>query len=123
MAAAAGAPPVILEAVGGQYTGFGRVSAATGLPTVLGWAGHEWQWRGSDHPEPGRRETIVEQIYTTRDLGVVAFLLDEFGVHYIVVGDPEREQYGTVGLSKFDELPVAFANDRVTIYRWQPAAP
>ena len=62
-------------------------------------------------------------LYTTRDLGVVAFLLDEFGVHYIVVGDPEREQYGTVGLSKFDELPVAFANDRVTIYRWQPAAP
>ena len=35
----------------------------------------------------------------------------------------KRQQYGTVGLSKFDELPVAFANDRVTIYRWQPAAP
>ena len=123
VAAVDGPPPVILEAVGGQYSGYGRVSAATGLPTVLGWAGHEWQWRGSDHPEPGRRETIVEQIYTTRDLGVVGFLLDEFGVQYIIVGDLEREQYGSSGLAKFEELPVAFANDRVTIYRWQPAAP
>ena len=36
----------------------GRVAANTGLPTVLGWPGHEWQWRGSDHPEPGRREAM-----------------------------------------------------------------
>ena len=45
-------PPVVLEAVGGQYSAYGRVAANTGLPTVLGWPGHEWQWRGSDHPEP-----------------------------------------------------------------------
>ncbi len=34
-----GPPPVVLEAVGGQYSGFGRISAATGFPTVLGWPG------------------------------------------------------------------------------------
>jgi uncharacterized membrane protein len=117
-----GSPPVVLEAVGGQYSGYGRVSANTGLPTLLGWPGHEWQWRGSDHPEPGRREPIVEQIYTTLDLGQVSFLLDEFDVAYIYVGDLEREQYGEQGLAKFgDALEVAFANERVTIYRWQPA--
>ena len=122
-AATDGPPPVVLEAVGGQYSGYGRVSAATGLPTVLGWPGHEWQWRGSNHPEPGRREPIVEQIYTTRDLGAVGFLLDEFDVRYIFVGDLEREQYGAAGLRKFaDELEIAFANDGVTIYRWQPQA-
>ena len=33
---------------------------------------------------------------------------------YIIVGDLEREQYGSSGLAKFEELPVAFANDRVT---------
>lgn len=119
----AAAPPVVLEAVGGQYSSYGRVSASTGLPTVLGWPGHEWQWRGSDHPEPGRRESIVEQIYTAPDLTLVAFLLDEFDVDYIYVGDLEREKYGPAGLDKFAErLPVAFANDRVTIYRWQAAA-
>ncbi len=118
-----GPPPVVLEAVGGQYSGYGRVSANTGLPTLLGWPGHELQWRGSDHPEPGRREPIVDQIYTARDLGTVAFLLDQFNVAYIYVGDLERQQYGEGGLAKFaDGLEVAFANDRVTIYRWQPAA-
>ncbi len=118
-----GPPPVVLEAVGGQYSGFGRVSANTGLPTLLGWPGHEWQWRGSDHPEPGRREPIVEQIYTARDLSLVSFLLDEFDVAFIYVGDLERDKYGPAGMQKFaDALPVAFSNERVTIYRWQPAA-
>lgn len=118
----AGAPPVVLEAVGGQYSGFARVSSATGLPTVLGWPGHEWQWRGGDHPEPGRREPIVRQIYTATDLGVVGFLLDQFDVAYIYVGDQEVNAYGPVGMEKFrDRLEVAYANDRVTIYRWQPA--
>ena len=50
-------------------------------------------------------------------------LLDQFDVAYIYVGDLEREQYGEAGLRKFaDALEVAFANDRVTIYRWQPVA-
>ena len=115
-------PPVVLEAVGGQYSAFGRVAANTGLPTVLGWPGHEWQWRGSDHPEPGRRQGMVEQIYTTTDLNTIAPLLDELGVAYIYVGDLEAGTYGAAGLEKFrDRLEVAFANDRVTIYRWQPA--
>ena len=115
-------PPVVLEAVGGQYSAFGRVAANTGLPTVLGWPGHEWQWRGSDHPEPGRREGMVEQIYTANDLGSVAALLDELGVTYIYVGDLEAGTYGAAGLEKFRErLEVAYSNDRVTIYRWQPA--
>src|SRR5690606_11959089 len=45
--------PVIVEAVGGQYSpqGHGRVSATTGLPTLVGWAGHQYQWRGTT-PEP-----------------------------------------------------------------------
>ncbi len=119
--AAGGPPPVVLEAVGGQYSGYGRVSANTGLPTVLGWPGHELQWRGSDHAEPGRREPIVTQIYTATDLSLAGALLDQFNVRYIYVGDLEREKYGPVGLEKFGEaLDVAFANDRVTIYRWQP---
>lgn len=114
------APPVVLEAVGGQYSEYARVSANTGLPTVLGWPGHEWQWRGSDHPEPGRRQPIIEQIYTASDLELVGFLLDQFDVTYIYVGDLEANQYGPSGLEKFrDRLDVAFANDRVTIYRWQ----
>lgn len=119
---AGGELPVVLEAVGGQYSSFGRVSANTGLPTVLGWPGHEWQWRGGDHPEPGRREPLVRQIYSTPDLELVAFMLDELDVAYIYVGDLETRTYEAAGLAKFrDRLEIAFANDGVTIYRWQPA--
>lgn len=44
--------PFILEAPGGSYSQYGRVSSQTGLPTVLGWDFHEQQWRGN-YDEPG----------------------------------------------------------------------
>jgi uncharacterized membrane protein len=111
--------PVILEAVGGQYSGYGRISAATGLPTVLGWAGHEYQWRG-DTAEPAEREPAVNKIYSQTDLLSIAELLNQYGVEYIYVGDLEQQQYGPAGLDKFAEnLEPAFSNNGVTIYRWQ----
>ncbi len=36
---------VIAEAVGNDYTLAARISAATGVPAILGWKGHEDQWR------------------------------------------------------------------------------
>ena len=53
---------VVLEAVGEDYSAFGhgRISTFTGLPTVLGWPGHERQW-GHD---VGTRADEVEQAYT-----------------------------------------------------------
>ena len=37
--------PVVLEANGDSYSEYERVSAMTGLPTVMGWYVHEWLWR------------------------------------------------------------------------------
>ena len=42
--------PVILEAHGAQYRWNGRVSAHTGLPTILGWPWHQIQQR-NDYQE------------------------------------------------------------------------
>ncbi|MDO8620949.1 MAG: DUF2298 domain-containing protein [Candidatus Levybacteria bacterium] len=54
--------PVILEAQGDSYTDYARISANTGLPTVLGWTVHEWLWRGTyDIPAP--RILDVQKIY------------------------------------------------------------
>ncbi|MFN2138376.1 MAG: DUF2298 domain-containing protein [Candidatus Promineifilaceae bacterium] len=112
--------PVVLEAVGGQYTAYGRVSASTGLPTLLGWAGHEYQWRG-DTPEPAVREPVVSEIYSSPDMQSVAPLLNQYSVAFIIVGNLEREAYGPNGLDKFGEqLTPAFSADGVSIYRWQP---
>jgi YYY domain-containing protein len=54
---------VIVEAVGGSYSGFARISTLTGLPTVLGWPGHEVQWRGGTE-EIGSRESDIDRLYT-----------------------------------------------------------
>jgi YYY domain-containing protein len=113
--------PVIVEAVhpdGGQYSDFGRVAASTGLPTVLGWVGHQHQWRGSTL-ETSRRQPAVELIYSSRDWQQTAATLDEYHVSYIYVGPREIATYGPIAREKFDgHLEVAFANDTVTIYRW-----
>ena len=113
----AGRDSAVLEAFGGDYTPHGRVSSSTGVPTVLGWAGHEVQWRGSHEPMSGRREDI-EAIYTTEDLEEARRLLDKYGVDYVYVGDRERQAYGEAGLAKFGELmDTAFQQGGVTVYR------
>lgn len=118
--------PVILEAVGGQYSPYGRVSANTGLPTLLGWPGHEYQWRGSSTTEPAVREPAVRDIYTTPtwDGTNAALLLDDYNVELIYVGALEANAYGSggfAGLGKFtDRLEVAYQNPSVIIYRWLP---
>lgn len=117
--------PVILEAVGGQYSPYGRVSASTGLPTLLGWAGHQYQWRGSDALEPGLRDPVVRDIYTAPgwENSNAGLLLDEYGVEYIFVGPLEQNSYGpdTGNFEKFHErLEIAYQNGAVTIYKWLP---
>ena len=56
---------VVLEAVGDDYSAFGhaRISTFTGLPTVIGWPGHELQW---EH-DPGTRARRRRALYTTPD--------------------------------------------------------
>ncbi len=118
-ATVAGAP-VILEAPGDHYRAYvyeGRVSAHTGLPTLLGWGGHEHQWRG-DYTEPARREEDIQMLYVSSDLATVRELLDEYGVVYVYVGPLERERYPASGLEKFAALgDVVYQTGGVTIYR------
>ncbi|MBK9492204.1 MAG: hypothetical protein IPO07_28005 [Haliscomenobacter sp.] len=59
---------VITEAVGGSYTQFARISMSTGLATVLGWPGHEGQWRGG-YLEVGSREADIKRLYRNPLLG------------------------------------------------------
>jgi YYY domain-containing protein len=111
--------PVILEASGGSYSQFGRVSSQTGLPTVLGWGGHELQWRGN-YEEAGKREPDIDQMYSSFDPKLTLTLLDKYGISYVYVGSLERQKYSPSALSKFDRLlDVAYRNSSVTIYRRQ----
>jgi YYY domain-containing protein len=112
--------PVILEAPGtggSSYVYEGRVSALTGLPTLLGWAGHEGQWRGS-YTVQHAREPDIQTIYNTLDVEVARSLLAEYGVSYVYVGLVERSQYEPRGLQKFARfMDVAYENSDVIIYK------
>jgi len=110
--------PVILEATGGSYTYYGRVSAYTGLPTLLGWGGHELQWRGN-YQEPGLREPVIETLYTSPDVERTRTLLDEYDIEYVYVGELEKSTYSVSQpvLDKFESLMgVVYQEGEVTIY-------
>ncbi len=118
----AGPSDVVLEAVGGQYSGFGRVSAHSGLPTVLGWPGHEYQWRG-ETPEPAEREPAIREIYSAEDWARTTELLDRYNIDFIFVGSLEESSYGAGIREKFaGRLETAYENGNVVIYRWLPSS-
>ncbi|MHB8103658.1 MAG: DUF2298 domain-containing protein [Methanosarcina sp.] len=95
--------PVILEASDddSSYTYVSRVSANTGLPTVLGWARHEHFW-GRDPEELRTRIADVNYIYSTDNKKKALELMDKYNVSYVYIGQLERQLYG-VRIDKFED--------------------
>jgi uncharacterized membrane protein len=84
--------PVILEAQGDSYTDFARISANTGLPTILGWTVHEWLWRGS-YDLPASRFDDISKLYESKDLKQTKNIIDKYNISYIYIGGMENEKY------------------------------
>jgi len=109
--------PVILEATGGSYSYYGRVSSQTGLPTLLGWDWHEVQWRGSGE-EGNKRKPDIDTIYGSFDARAALTLMDKYGIKYVYVGPLERSRYPAAALNKFSYImDVVYQQGAVTIYR------
>jgi uncharacterized membrane protein len=107
---------VLAEAAGGSYSQYGRISAHTGLSSVLGWDFHEYQWRGSYEPQ-GSRQGDIERLYLTRDWEDARVILDQYGIRYVYLGPLERSTYGPVQTRKFDiYMETIYTSDDVTIY-------
>jgi uncharacterized membrane protein len=111
---------VVLEAVGGQYSEYARVSMATGIPTVLGWPGHEHQWRGELYGElAGSRERCSRDLQYAQYAackGAAGSLRRYLRVCWLAGTEPRL--CDPAGLEKFDRfLPVVFESEGVTIYR------
>lgn len=92
--------PVILEAPGISYKDTSRISSFTGLPTVIGWAGHEYVLR-NDWGKISPRIRDVDIIYDTEDINEAIVLLRKYNVSYIYVGNVELVKYKQPGLQKF----------------------
>lgn len=87
--------PVVLEANGDSYSDYERVSAMTGLPTVMGWYVHEWLWR-NDTADLNAKAADIETIYTSTDEQKVESLLEQYDISYIFIGSCEWEKYPTL---------------------------
>jgi uncharacterized membrane protein len=109
---------VVVEAPGEEYDPTtSRMSTLTGLPTILGWPGHEVQWRGNDAfliP----RERDLRTIYSSIDQDEILQALEHYGARYVYVGPRERALYGITAerLSWLAEwMEPAFASGEVMI--------
>lgn len=102
---------ILVEAVGGDYTYAGRVSAFTGIPTVLGQPFHEQMWR-SDWDAISKRKADVQAIYESP--AECLALMDRYGADLLYVGDLEEETY-VIDLPADGLVPVYNAAG-VTVY-------
>lgn len=84
---------VILESVGQDYSDSSLISTFSGRPTVLGWMGHEHQWRG-DFSLINSRNLDVTKIYTSNDLELKLRLIKKYNVKYVIFGEKEKNVFG-----------------------------
>lgn len=112
--------PVILEANGDSYTDYARVSANTGLPTIVGWPVHEWLWRKT-YDEAGKRIPYVQALYESEDIGETKRLLAKYNVSYVFMGQLEKEKYTKLNEEKFKSLGrVVFESGKTKVYKLNP---
>lgn len=84
--------PVILEAPGDSYSDSSRVSAMTGLPTLIGWHVHEWLWRNSNDV-PTEKEKEAGIIFAGTDGAERLDLIKKYNIKYIILSDLEKKKY------------------------------
>ncbi|HOE70776.1 MAG TPA: DUF2298 domain-containing protein [Brevefilum sp.] len=106
---------VVAEAVGGQYSGYARVSTHSGQPTVLGWPGHQGQWRGG-YTEVGSREADIQTLYETPLWATAQEIIQRYDIEYIYVGSLESTTYYLMA-EKFEQnLYLGFEQGDVRIF-------
>jgi YYY domain-containing protein len=116
----------------------GRVSAYTGMPTIIAWPGHEYQWRGGQpdiRAQIDPRQAALNELYQTTDVARAQQIMQQYGIRYVFVGTIEKGEqgrapgdtgpwrYSAQALSKFGTfMQTVFNQDDTTVYLL-PAAP
>lgn len=99
----------LVEAVGGAYTEYARLSSGSGVPAVLGWANHEMVWRGNEiNPETDRRRRLVETIYTSGQPDRIRQAVEELEADVVAIGRLEQRDFAPEHL-----LAIRETGDRV----------
>ncbi len=107
---------VIAEAVGGQYSDYARMSTYSGLPAVVGWIGHEDQWRGTFDEQRRRGDGDIPTLYQTHNWDEALTVIEKYNIRYVVVGTLERITYRVNELNFQRYLAEVFRSGNVVIY-------
>ncbi len=106
---------VVAEAIGGSYSYYGRISVYSGYPAVLGWPGHESQWRGGMELQ-GSREDDINLLYTTPRWTEALPIIERYHIRYIVVGNLERSSMRVIEEKLRAHLTAIFQEGNTAIY-------
>ena len=82
---------ILVEAEGGDYTYYSRVSSFTGIPGIIGMPFHEFMWRGDDTGWFSIRNNDIRAIYEQPQRTIP--LMKKYNATLLYVGDAERERY------------------------------
>ena len=112
--------PTIASDVGAGYfwipengDGSAAPSSLTGLPTVLGWEGHERQYRGSDVVDERRADLIT---LFTGDQAEQEAIIDHYEIEYIYIGPAEERSWLEITIDAHPAVEEAASFETVTIY-------
>jgi YYY domain-containing protein len=105
----------LIEAVGGSYSNYARISTHSGQPSLLGWPGHESQWRGGGE-EMGTRGQDIERLYNTGSWTEATQIITQYNVRYIYLGSLERATYNVSEAKFIRYLKPVFQQGQATIY-------
>jgi YYY domain-containing protein len=90
----------VIEAVGGAYTEYARLSANSGVPALIGWENHELVWRGHGVvEETSRRAALVRELYSCGDPSRVREIAAGEGIPLVAIGALELADFGEPSLS------------------------
>ncbi len=115
--------PVLLESYGDSYTEYCRLTAFTGLRTIVGWQTHVWLWRTSKNVNGygdvvAPMQGVVKSIYEFKDEALVNGYLDKYEVEYIAVGQNERAKFPEINEDKLKALgTIVYENDSLYIVK------
>ena len=123
-----GAPIIVESAAGSHYYGsYFRLSAYTGLPTIVGrWGQVPWNV-DMTQKEKDYRESAARTIYKSEDVAEVQQVIADFDVTYVYLGYREinsysgnksKDEFAVFLQDKFSSfMDIAFENEGVIIYK------
>lgn len=110
---------VIIETQGKSYTNDSQISSESRIPTILGWVGHQLQWR-SNHSDIYNREEDIDTFYISNDSQEIINIINKYSITMIILGPNEIEKYNINSLNKFLNISeIIYKNNDYTLLKVQ----